>query len=410
MKVIGMILTIAVLTFGLSQNPLAQSDDLFSGTYTGDTFNLSLEKFPEGYTGSIDFNGQVFPVVSQASGTALTGYFISGNDHFEIAATLTGENLNFSTGGTNYTLTKVAGLQQNIVEQETTQETVTTAPQGSVVISANQQYSAGTVLQSPWTGVSFTVPENHIATYDPEFEGFLMATQDGNSIIAIEASSKAQAVDLGYYAIESLSEFMLGKANFQLMSPISQVGELLSAQVLIDQVVISAAAKQGSAGNAAIVLAYGPEAEQLSQTVANNISFTTPSSDVATWEQKMYGLHAYASSSATDYSSGPTTGSFAGNSKFNYDFCSDGSYRHEYSDISYFSAGTDTGYLIGTVQTGSEGVHQGTWHLVSSLMGDLILILESSEDNLYMHPIAETAEGAVINNRNYAVTQSELCR
>ncbi len=410
MKVFSFILLIISVTFSFSQNPLAQHEDLFSGNYTGEAFNLNLEKTAEGYTGNIDFDGQIFPVYTQASDTSLTGYFISGNDHFEIAAKLNGINLSFTTGGANYTLTKVA-----ITQNQNTQTPIQTTSQANVVITQNQQYPAGTRLQSPWTGVSFVVPENHTAYFDADFGGFLMLTQDGNSLITVEASSQASAEELGIFAIEALAEYLLeGEANYQVVGQPSFEADLLKAQVLIGEAMISVIAKEATTKNAAVVLAYGPQAEQLVQTVVDGITLTQPSNDVANWEQKMYGMHASTSSSSSDYSDdgvpGRMTGSYAGQAKFNYDFCSDGNYRHEYNDIAYFSTGTTGGEMIGSVQTGSEGAHQGSWHLVSSLMGNLLLILESTEGNTYIHPIAESETGAYINNRNYTVSQSQLCR
>lgn len=283
-------------------------------------------------------------------------------------------------------------------------------------LSISQQYSAGTRLHSPWTGVSFTIPENHIAYFDVDFGGFVIVTQDNSNILAIEAASTAQAVDLGFYAIEALAKFALPneeEPNFQLISSPQQQGNTLTAKFLIgEDIVVSVAAQQGAAGNSAVIIGYGPQAEQIIQMVNSSLNFTQPNSEVAKWQQQLSGLNLSAGKSNSDFSGSDQYNqsvSYAGKATFVYDFCSDGRFQHEYNDIAYVSI-SDTGYMMGSFQTGSKGAYQGTWYLISLLTGNPLLILETDQDEIFMHFIEESPEGAFIGDRFFEVSQSQLCR
>lgn len=291
--------------------------------------------------------------------------------------------------------------------------------QNATPIASGQAFPAGTSLFSPWTGVSFQVPANHTGYFDEDYEAFILIAHDKSSLLLVEAASTAQAVDLGYYAIDALAEVLSPEnPEFTFVDGPYQMGDLITGSFLIAGDIYSAAVKQGIAGNAAVVLAYGKEAEQLVKTVSQSIQFTVPNSDVNTWKQRLAGLHLSADSSSSSYNPGQFGDSVsqAGSASFIYDFCSNGQYQHEFNNVSYVSV-TDyaenmggTGMMLGSIKTGSQGSYLGTWNMVSLLMGNQLLVLESNQGELFLHSIWETEDGAAIDNRAYQVSPSQLCR
>ena len=295
----------------------------------------------------------------------------------------------------------------------------TSPPQGATLITAGQTFPAGTSLFSPWTGVSFQVPENHTGYFDEDYEAFVLIAQDNSGILLVEAASTAQAVDLGYYAIDALAEALSPEnPEFNFIDGPYQVSDIVTGSFLIAGDVYSAAVKQGSAGNAAVVLAYGTQVEQLVATVSQSIQLTAPNSDVNTWKQQLAGLHMSAGSSSSSYNEGNSGDSVsqAGSASFIYDFCSNGQYQHEFNNVSYVSVSDyaenmgGTGMMLGSIKTGSQGSYIGTWDIVSLLMGNPLLVLESNEGALFLHSIWETENGAAIDNRDYQISPSQLCR
>lgn len=89
-------------------NPLAAVKEAspFIGSFSGDGLVLTLTEIGEGFTGELNFNGQVFPV--EATGTApnLTGSFGPEGGQFPFTATLVANILNFDSQGNVFTLEK----------------------------------------------------------------------------------------------------------------------------------------------------------------------------------------------------------------------------------------------------------------------------------------------------------------
>lgn len=88
-------------------NPLATTDPLL-GTFSDSNVSLTLQTDGQRYSGQLEFNGQSYPVIAQGSAQALQGEFESGGNRFPFEATLQGSNLQFTTGGSLYSLEKQA--------------------------------------------------------------------------------------------------------------------------------------------------------------------------------------------------------------------------------------------------------------------------------------------------------------
>lgn len=93
-------------------NPLAVLKEVspFVGSFSGDGLSLSLIEVDEGFSGELNFNGQVFPVEAAGAAPNLAGTFGEGANSFPFVATLivdsTGDTLNFDSQGNVFMLTK----------------------------------------------------------------------------------------------------------------------------------------------------------------------------------------------------------------------------------------------------------------------------------------------------------------
>ncbi len=397
-----------------SQNPLGggQNSDPFSGFYKGNSFNLQLNQNANGYSGIISMNGQQYPLQAQQQNGQLVGEFTANGQNFSFTARLGANKLTFISDGQEYILEKQGGNGGSSPNPNPLQQTRTS--QAGTVINLNQQYSAGTRLFSPATGVSFTVPQGYQAFYDPKFQGFLMKAQDNSNLILVEAVSTGTAEDLGFYTIESLASFISpNDPRFQtIQGPGWQGNILLASFVVADGTTLSGAARSGEAGNAAVAVSYGQDLSLVSR-IAESFDFTNPQADIATMQQELAGAHLYHDESSDKYMSAPLYSSsttVAGNSKFAYDFCSDGRFKHDYDNVSYISVNDSSGNLGMIGQTGDRGSKQGRWQLVSLLMGNPLLVMNTDGGEFLLRMLEKTNNGIYLDGVAYQVSQSEICR
>lgn len=95
-------------------NPLAAggaqgAGDPFAGTFTGEGMSLVLQGSQGGYTGSLSFQGQSFPVQATAQGGQLQGVFTAGGQQYAFQAAVQGANMTFVTDGNRYPLARQGG-------------------------------------------------------------------------------------------------------------------------------------------------------------------------------------------------------------------------------------------------------------------------------------------------------------
>lgn len=131
--------------------------DWYPGNWMNNEIKLklgsaSLVKFS--YTGTIEFQGQSFPVTARrASESApLEGEFTSNGARFRFTATLDGNRLRFVTDGTTYVLGREAAASANPSSNPLLRPMGTAAPARSAPAA-----SAGKSYRSP-SGISFTLP------------------------------------------------------------------------------------------------------------------------------------------------------------------------------------------------------------------------------------------------------------
>lgn len=93
----------------LSGNPLA-GGDIVAGSYDGDGLSLRLQAGPGGYTGTLTFSGQDYPVEATAVGSQLQGTFAAAGQRYAFQAEVQGEVLTLVSDGNSYRLTRAGGV------------------------------------------------------------------------------------------------------------------------------------------------------------------------------------------------------------------------------------------------------------------------------------------------------------
>lgn len=91
---------------GGSQNPLTATADAFSGIYRGDKIALTVQLANGQYTGTLEFNGQSYPVQAAAQGDKLAGTFQASGAVFDFVFYSTDTFFTLESGGQTYNLMK----------------------------------------------------------------------------------------------------------------------------------------------------------------------------------------------------------------------------------------------------------------------------------------------------------------
>jgi hypothetical protein len=93
-------------------NPLAAGGDPFAGAFVGSELSLELSRGKAGYTGTLSFQGQPYPVKAEAQGGQLTGTFAASGQNYPFEASVQGNQLTVATAGTTYSLTRQGAAAQ----------------------------------------------------------------------------------------------------------------------------------------------------------------------------------------------------------------------------------------------------------------------------------------------------------
>ncbi len=126
--------------------PLAAQD--WPGKYTSPNLTIELKQNPAGgLNGTLTFDGKTYPVTATPAANQLTGSFRAGNDTFPFEAVRTGTQLRFSTGGTDYLLSRESATANPI---------------------ANPIANPATKLQQTKLGFAFQLPTGWTLRETPE--------------------------------------------------------------------------------------------------------------------------------------------------------------------------------------------------------------------------------------------------
>lgn len=279
----------------------------------------------------------------------------------------------------------------------------------AAAMQAQRQYPASSAVESPWTGIGFTVPAGFTGAYEPQVETFLMASADRSILVALYGASEATLGDMVAYV-----EGRLDAVGIQVGAggPTRQEADFAQARyvAIVDGAprALHVAIRIGKHRNGFAAVALGPSGADasLAKTVSGIVDgarWTT--AEAASWRTRLAGKVLYRSGSGSDYSSGGAGGyaSYASNTKTRIDFCGNGAYRFESSGKSHFS--TDAG----SVESDNNDAHQGRWWLVADLVGRAFVSLEANDGRSFIWSIEETQDGANVDGASYSVAASDRC-
>ena len=85
---------------------VAAAQDSLVGSFSDGRLTITIAGGGGQYSGEIALQGQSFPFTAQGSARRLDGSFRAGNDSFTFSATLLGDTLSLTSGGTNYSLSR----------------------------------------------------------------------------------------------------------------------------------------------------------------------------------------------------------------------------------------------------------------------------------------------------------------
>lgn len=91
---------------GTAQNPLTATADKFSGIYRGENIAFTVQFANGQYTGTLEFNGQTYPVQAAAQGEQLAGTFQASGAAFDFVFYPKDTFFTLESGGNSYNLMK----------------------------------------------------------------------------------------------------------------------------------------------------------------------------------------------------------------------------------------------------------------------------------------------------------------
>lgn len=279
-------------------------------------------------------------------------------------------------------------------------------PANAVTLQANQQYQAGSVLYSPWTGVSFSVPAGFVAAYEPSEGVFVVIAQDRSRVLIVEAASQASATQLGGAVLEEVIAGLNAENPVFVVAGPEQQADTLAISYNVDGYTLRASARQGGLGNAAVVAGYALDSAALTASVdalSAAISFSQP--QTTTQNSQLGGTDFYSNKADNYYSPGGVgDGSLVSGTTRSYSFCTDGRYAHEYSSKTFFSVEG-----VGGSSSEETDEHQGRWALSQTLMGSNALLLEASDGRAFVYMLEQVPEGVLVDGFLYEVSASQQC-
>jgi hypothetical protein len=290
------------------------------------------------------------------------------------------------------------------------------ASQAGVPIELNQTYHAGTTLVSSSAGFSLTVPAGNVATYttvETGGAGLLIHNQQGQD------QQSSGFIVLGFSKADMnvlLQSDFLGLGNVQLL-PVGtsqQTADRVRATFQMDAngtpLALHLGARQGVAGNLVVMVGFaliGQDAD-LAQALDNTLASLTLSQSVSQ-NLNLGGLELSAEGgNSSSNSSGDAH--LTGIKEESYVFCSSGSYGYYMENTTIFSS-SDLPSGDFTDFSSEEGdQHQGRYQVMSGILGEPYLLLEAGDGRIFLHTLAQSAEGLVVNGSSFSVIGSTRCQ
>lgn len=279
-----------------------------------------------------------------------------------------------------------------------------------VLLQSGRQYGAGTRVSSPWTGVSFVVPQGYWGSYDPDAEGFVMSSAKKDYLAAYALSAGAPE-EFAEYLLEALQQQGM---QLQLKGEPKQAQAILTAQAVArtgqGQLSFYFTAKQGQAGNLLAVVGLAALKDEAAlKNVADGLlasgQFGIPQAEA--WKRELGGVLLTLKSRNSAWSRDPNpsrSATYSSNTKESYVFCSNGQYAFNTKTERFLS--NSAGYLESTDFDG----HTGEWNLIANIIGTPILYLEASNGRSYEYVLHVPGQGSLaLDDRVYTVGPSNQC-
>lgn len=310
-----------------------------------------------------------------------------------------------ATGGTLLAQRHGAGAQGGADAQGAHGPTGSGAGQ---LAQPGRRYEAGTRIDAPWAGVSFTVPDGYYAGYAPDLSAFLVVSDTLPGLIMIDALSQLP-LDNGLSAL--MSTFQTDQLTLipqgQPRLEGDTVRALFTAQTRTDQGTAYLMGRAGPARNALMAAAIGATSEQqqlqgLLEGMMASALLTDPDPTAAgQWRQRLAGAQLGISSSSG--SGGYDGSSVYSSSRTTLDLCSDGSYAYHYS---YFLSASVPGMGASDRDRDED---QGRWQVVFGLLGPY-LALDSYSTGQRSHIALLEADGSLhLDGTRVRTERSGLC-
>lgn len=277
-------------------------------------------------------------------------------------------------------------------------------------LEANRQYPAGTRVSSPWTGVSFVVPNGFVGQYDEESSAFVMMKADGSQdpLVGVYAFSEASLEAIGIEVERQLAEqgVRLTPRGSQQINGNTVSGWYIAAS---DQGTgfLYASTQTGESGNAIAVVAarFSRDESGLQQVVDEVVASTVyTAAGAAQWRQLVAGGVLTSSGDRADISSGGGgTATGATDWSSSLELCSNGQYAYQERSETYIS-------IEGvSASSSSSDQHAGQWWLVSDIAGNAILVLAATDGREFHWSVVEQGNGVALDGTLYTLARSQRC-
>ncbi len=347
--------------------PSPNLPDLLVGRFSSKEISLEIAGTNGQYKGTITLGKQKYVFKGQGSNSKMTGSFNIKDSTFLFEARATQNTMTVLLGGKIYKLNRVVATTMPTKPPLSTNKPAPALPETSKAEMREQaQYKPGTRVTSSQYGVSFVIPSN--------FKG---ATSQGITVLG-NGRSDSSGVNILIFPflgantndVTALMSKPLdyGKITFNPIEVVTTPNRV-TVHYASDQyaaVGVAMLSKSNGLGLQVIGYASNPNLEQLANSLANSLKFSSASlsSSLQSVQRGLSGKYLFAYSYSGTTSS---TGSFSSESKRQWDLCSNGRYFFEGSSESAFNVqlpnSADTQGNAGGASQNQDG-SSGRWKVI----------------------------------------------